>query len=181
MSSAVPPNPQSPAELALFYRRYGGVVLRRARRLLGSDQAAQDVCQEVFIRLLRARPNFAEASPVTWLYRVTTNLCLNVMRDERRRRRGERGAPAPSPPALQLSLSLLLQGIAPPLHELAVYYYVDQMSQDEIALVLGVSQRTVSSRLREFRGALQSAWGMHGARAAEVENGATRAAAKESP
>jgi RNA polymerase sigma-70 factor, ECF subfamily len=172
-------SPQTPAELALFYRRYGGVVLRRARRLLGSDEAAQDACQEVFIRLLRARPNFAQASPVTWLYRVTTNLCLNVMRAERRRRRGERSAPVLSAPAPQQSLALLLQGIAEHLHELAIYYYLDQMSQDEIALVLGVSQRTVSSRLREFRGALERAWDLRGASPAEVDGAPV--AAKEAP
>jgi DNA-directed RNA polymerase specialized sigma24 family protein len=37
------------------------------------------------------------------------------------------------------------------LQEIAVYYGVDQMSQDEIALVLGVSQKTVSNRIQELR------------------------------
>jgi DNA-directed RNA polymerase specialized sigma24 family protein len=67
--------------------------------------------------------------------------------------------------APQLPIPMLLQGISADLHELAIYYYVDQMSQEEIALVLGVSQRTVSNRLQQFRCALESAWGV---RAKEV-------------
>ena len=152
------PTPSTPAELALFYARYGGAVLRRARRLLGSESAAEDACQEVFLRLWRYRPDFSQASPVTWLYRVTTNHCLNRVRDERRRREGERGAEQQPAPAPQLSLELLLRGLPTELHELAIYYYVDQMSQEEIALVLGVSQRTVSNRLQQFRLALETAW-----------------------
>jgi RNA polymerase sigma factor (sigma-70 family) len=89
---------------------------------------------------------------------VTTNYCLNQIRNDRRRRFGEQNAPAASSAPSELSLSLVLRGLPESLHELAVYYYVDQLSQDEIALLLGVSQRTVSNRLREFRAALESAW-----------------------
>ena len=48
-----------------IYQRYGSVVYRRARRLLGEDQAAKDACQEVFLRLFLALPEFDRASPVT--------------------------------------------------------------------------------------------------------------------
>ena len=41
-----------------LYRRYGPLVFRRARTLLGSDEAAWDVVQEVFIRALRSREGF---------------------------------------------------------------------------------------------------------------------------
>jgi RNA polymerase sigma factor (sigma-70 family) len=70
-----------------IYRRYGAVVYRRARRMLGDEQAAKDVCQEVFLRLFRSLPEFERASPVTWLYKVTTNHCLNLIRDEQRHRK----------------------------------------------------------------------------------------------
>ena len=52
---------------------------------------------------------------------------------------------------------LLLQRIPPDLQELAVYSAIDQMSQDEIALVLGVSQKTVSNRLHALRALLDPA------------------------
>src|SRR4051794_26351158 len=70
----------------VLYRTYGPSVWRRARALLGDEQAARDAMQEVFIRALRSQAEFrAEASPTTWLYRLPTNYCLNLIRDRARR------------------------------------------------------------------------------------------------
>mgnify|MGYP001796784050 CR=1 FL=1 len=70
----------APAIEAL-YRQYGPLVLGRAVRLLGNQQAADDALQEVFVRVVRGYDAFRkDASPVTWLYRITTNYCLNVLR-----------------------------------------------------------------------------------------------------
>ncbi|HJX54376.1 MAG TPA: sigma-70 family RNA polymerase sigma factor [Polyangia bacterium] len=142
-----------------LYGRYGSVVYRRARRLLGDPQAAQDACHEVFLRLFRCQPEFEQASPVTWLYKVTTNHCLNLIRDEQRRRKllDARATAAPEAQS-PLPLSTLLHGLPDELQEIAVYYFVDEMSQDEIAHVLGISQRTVSNRLSAFRGLAKAAW-----------------------
>jgi RNA polymerase sigma factor (sigma-70 family) len=142
-----------------IYRRYGAVAYRRARQMLGDEQAAKDVCQEVFLRLFRSLPEFERASPVTWLYRVTTNHCLNIIRDEQRRR-GLLEANAPTAPSVQgtPSLAVLLRGFPEELQEIAVYYFVDEMSQAEIARVLGISQRTVSNRVAAFRGLAKTAW-----------------------
>ena len=53
--------------------------------------------------------------------------------------------------APSLSAQLVLRGIPERLQEIAIYYGLDEMSQEEIALVLGLSQKTVSNRLRELR------------------------------
>jgi RNA polymerase sigma factor (sigma-70 family) len=69
-----------------LYRAYGSAVERRARALLGNDAEASDAVQDVFIRVLQCYCEFrGESSPMTWLYRITTNLCLNRLRDRRRR------------------------------------------------------------------------------------------------
>src|SRR5689334_22849939 len=120
-------------DLQSFFARYGDLVYRRARRLLGEAQAAEDACQEVFLRLWRTRPAFGAVSPVTWLYRVTTNHCLNVVRDTRRRRAllGTRPVePAASAPGQ--ALASLLEGVPEPLQEVGLYYYVNEMTQEEI-------------------------------------------------
>lgn len=57
-----------------LYQRYGVLVLRRARALLNDEQAARDATHDVFVKVLSALDDFRqESSPVTWLYRATTN------------------------------------------------------------------------------------------------------------
>jgi RNA polymerase sigma-70 factor (ECF subfamily) len=142
-----------------LYRRYGAMVLRRARRILGEEEAARDAMQEVFVKVMRERESFrGEASPVTWLYQVTTNLCLNKIRDAARRRallaenvtHGEAATPEAAPED-RTAVAAMLASLPEELREIAVYYYVDEMNQDEIADVMKVSRRTVGNRLEEFR------------------------------
>jgi RNA polymerase sigma-70 factor (ECF subfamily) len=150
------------ASMESLYRTYGSMVLRRARTLLGDDTAAQDMVQEVFMKAIRAFPGFrGESSLTTWLYQVTTNHCLNAIRDGARRRRAlERRMPATEPMTEsaedRVGIDELLKKLPRELVEVAIYYYVDQMNQDEIATLLGISERTVRNRLREFRDAARA-------------------------
>src|SRR5205807_662621 len=68
-------------ELETLYRQYAPVLFRRARRLVGRDAEAWDVVQQVFERLMTSSEAFRrEASPMTWLWRITTNVALNHLR-----------------------------------------------------------------------------------------------------
>ncbi|MDB4970660.1 MAG: polymerase sigma-54 factor RpoN [Myxococcales bacterium] len=153
------------ASMDALYRTYGSMVLRRARTLLGDDHAAQDMVQEVFMKAIRAFPGFrGESSLTTWLYQVTTNHCLNAIRDGARRRRAlERRMPAEEPISSsaedRVGVEELLRQLPRELCEVAIYYYVDQMNQDEIAELLGISERTVRNRLKEFREAARERLG----------------------
>src|SRR5580692_548890 len=72
-------------------RQYDQPVLRLALRLTGSEQDAQDIHQEAFLKAYRYLANFRfECSFYTWLYRIVTNLCL----DHLRRRKSRREDPA---------------------------------------------------------------------------------------
>jgi RNA polymerase sigma-70 factor (ECF subfamily) len=128
--------------------------------MLGDEQAARDASQEIFVKVLQSMSAFrAEASPVTWLYRSTTNHCLNLIRDGRRRSQALDALAFTSSderePGLdeRLTLHAVLAGVPEVLREIAVYYYLDQMSHDEIAQLIGVSRRTVGNRLVEFHAA----------------------------
>ncbi len=148
------------AEIEALYRQYGPLVRRRARGILGDDLEAQDAMQEVFVRVITAIGEFRRQSqPSTWLYRITTNLCLNRIRDGKRRRdrlqrAGEAAKDARSPttpaPESRALLQNLLGQLPADLAEIAVYYHVDEMEQAEIALLLGVSRRTIGYRLQRF-------------------------------
>ena len=149
------------AELEALYRSYGALVRRRARTLLGDDLEAEDAVQEVFVRVINAAADFRRQSqPSTWLYRIATNLCLNRVRDTRRRREqlarlGLETNHLPSPPApapdARPTLQRVLALVSSELAEIATYYYVDEMDQAEIAALVGVSRRTIGNRLERFR------------------------------
>lgn len=141
-----------------LYRSYGPSVLRRARSLLGSESAAWDALHEVFVRALHNLEVFrGESSPMTWLYRITTNYCLNQLRDSGRHRTRIRQlglvlSPASADdPELRLTLLQLLHRIPAELCEIAVYHYIDRMTHEEIAEVMRVSRRTVGNHLKAFR------------------------------
>jgi RNA polymerase sigma-70 factor (ECF subfamily) len=69
---------------AAFLRHYGRVH-GLLRRLLGSDEAAEDAAQEVFLRLYRQEaPPGDDEGLGRWLTRVATNVGLNILRSDRR-------------------------------------------------------------------------------------------------
>src|SRR5438046_10255196 len=62
-------------------RQYDQAVLRLALRLTGSEQDAQDIYQEAFLKAYRNLGSFRfECSFYTWIYRIVTNLCLDHIR-----------------------------------------------------------------------------------------------------
>ncbi len=145
-------------EVEELYRRYGPAVLRRARAILRDEPAAHDVLQEVFVRAIQERGSFrGEASPMTWVYRITTNLCLNRIRDEGRRQEllaahaEGRDEALPPDAEKQATVAQLLRQVPDELREIAIYRWVDHLTQDEIAAIVKTSRRTVGNRLEEFR------------------------------
>lgn len=68
-------------------RQYDRPVLRLALHLTGSEQDAQDIYQEAFLKAYRHLGSFRfECSFYTWIYRIVTNLCLDYLRKRKTRR-----------------------------------------------------------------------------------------------
>jgi len=141
-----------PLDLDRIYRDHGHVVLRRARRILGDEHEALEVLQEVFLSLAGRPAQFhGRSAPTTFLYRMTTNMCLNRLRDATRRRAllaretaGRTDGAAPRAPAALEAVRLLAR-LPERLARVAVYHYVDEMTHDEIAELLGCSRRQVGN------------------------------------
>ncbi|MGQ0613202.1 MAG: RNA polymerase sigma factor [Planctomycetaceae bacterium] len=76
---------------SVLVQRHENSVMSLTYRYLGNRADAEDLSQEVFLRIYRARKRYRpEAKFTTWLYRVAANACLNEMR--RRKTRATHGA-----------------------------------------------------------------------------------------
>ena len=160
-----------PAEfdITALYRRYGAMVTNRCRMLLGNDADAQEVTQEIFLKMHRYRDQWrGEAKPSTYLYRVTTTTCLNKLRS--RRRRPEDlvvDLPQPIPdggfhntsPMRDLEVrqlvDRLLQDQDERTQDCVVYHYIDGMTHQEVGDMLGISGAAVRKRISRFRDAVR--------------------------
>jgi len=150
--------------LADLYARHAPAVFSRCRYLLRDEEAARDATQEVFARALRALPEFqGAASPTTWLLRIATHHCLNELRaaragwrEELRQRAAGRAEPGLEADKREL-LRALLGAALPEEQEAAVLYFVDELTQAEIAEATGRSLPTVRKRLRGFLRAARAA------------------------
>ncbi len=151
------------SEVERAYRAYGYSVQRRARSLLGDVHEAGEVVHDVFVSLLEPRPGFGgRSSLATYLYAVTTNICLNKLRDGRNRERllalhagaAPSGSSPPRPDAW-VELRRILVGLPDDEARAAVYHYVDGMSHREVAEMLGCSRRHVGDLLERLRARME--------------------------
>ncbi len=158
------PHTASSPEQALLeecYRTFGFRIYGRCLQILGDEQAAQDVMQEVFVRLARSLDTFrGESSIATWIYVVTTREALMYIRTRTRRTQREARWASAEPrhhDSAEARIGAAEQirravGDAPDeAVEAALLYFVDHLRQDEIADLLGVSRRTVIRRINAFR------------------------------
>jgi RNA polymerase sigma-70 factor (ECF subfamily) len=72
---------------ALLLRRYRTPLVNFLYRMVRGREQAEDLAQEVFLRVYRARKDYVPSAKfTTWLFRIATNLALNSMRDNRYQR-----------------------------------------------------------------------------------------------
>ncbi len=143
-------------------------------RFTGSGSEAQDLTQEVFLRVFRTVKTFrsAEGSFATWLSRVTRNLLIDHYRRTRQDRvtdsieeqlpvMEEAGAAASARPDHAIAgreaseiLQATLQKLSPDLREAVILRDLQEMEYREIADVLKIPEGTVKSRINRGRGEL---------------------------
>jgi RNA polymerase sigma-70 factor (ECF subfamily) len=68
-----------------LFRKYGPMVLRRCRRILGDSCDATDAAQEVFVKALESKNALSAGVSSSLLWSIATNHCLNILRDKARR------------------------------------------------------------------------------------------------
>ena len=151
-------------DIEALYRQYAPLIFRRILRFY-DEHEAEEVLHEVFVKLMERGQSFRhESATTTWIYRVTTNHCINRLRDSKRRRallarHHESLFPSHEQTSSQVDRLFwreLWHHIDVELLQLAVLYYLDGMSHEEIAQVYEVSRRTVGNRLQEFQRQVQA-------------------------
>jgi RNA polymerase sigma-70 factor (ECF subfamily) len=140
--------------------RYGPMVYRRCLRLLRDEDEAMDACQDVFVRLLERRASLDVRYPSSLLYRIATNLCLNRIRDRRRRaasaedatlERIASGEDRETATGARLLLERLFGRQPESSRTIAVLHYLDGLTLVQVAEVVGLSVSGVRRRLRALR------------------------------
>lgn len=153
--------------------RYEKQVYHQALRLLANPEDAADVTQEVFFKVWRSLPSFlGDSSFSTWLYRLTDNAAIDLLRREKKRR-GDASLddadaqwdnlladPAPTPERaleqqeLQRAVADGLSKLSEEHRRILVLREINGLSYEEIGTILELTTGTVKSRIARARLAL---------------------------
>lgn len=172
---------RDPEAFRELMERFARPVTNVAARLLDNRADAEEVAQDVFLRLYQRPPQLDPSARLfTWIYRVTVNRCLDVLRHRGRRPQtvswdepaeGEGGEPlqgrvpaaAGPTPSEQLARSetaaavrRVVAGLPEPLRVPLVLSTFEELSQQEIAEILHLSPKAVERRLSRARQLLKS-------------------------
>jgi RNA polymerase sigma-70 factor (ECF subfamily) len=169
--------PTTRAGLATLVEDYADLLVWHAFRLLGSMPDAEDVVQDVFIRVFSTCPRGEVASVRAYLYRAVGNACTDLLRSRTRSARrsepveldrlatGADGPPEAAQSVEECGRIEALLGQLPHEQAEAIRLRVfDGLRLDEIAEVLDCPINTVSSRLRYGFQKLREAVGREGAK-----------------
>lgn len=152
------------AALERLLDRYEQRVFRMAVMMLKDTGRAEEVTQDIFLKLWRALPSYdGRAALSTWLYTIARNTCLSAVRAEAYRRTtplDEAAEPAapPSPPLtdalLDGALGRHLAALPELQREVLTLFYLEEKSVKDVAALLDLPEGTVKSHLHRARRAL---------------------------
>lgn len=150
-------------ELECLVLQYQQPLLRTCFLYLRDRTLAEDAVQETFLKAYRSLASFrGECSEKTWLMKIAINTCCDLRRAHRLRRIDPRRIPELLPqaaePFTEAEEALVTQVMQLPrkLREVILLYYYQDMTVTEIAVSLGISQSSVSGRLKRARGKLRA-------------------------
>jgi len=188
--SAAQDAPWTPPTWEEVVQEHSARVYRLAYRLTGNCHDAEDLTQEVFVRVFRSLPSYTPGTFEGWLHRITTNLFLDITRRRQRIRfegLGEETAarlkgsePTPSQAFddrhLDHDVAAALADLPPEYRAAVVLCDIEGLMYEEIADVLGVKLGTVRSRIHRGRAQLRAALEHRRPRRGAVRRGADEAA-----
>jgi RNA polymerase sigma-70 factor, ECF subfamily len=143
--------------LGAFVKRTEAEVWRACARLV-DRQSADDLVQEVYVRVMRSLPGFEGRSRArTWLFTIVRRTCADALRHRTRRHRlldriTGAGPPRPGPdPSGESALLGLVDALAPERREAFVLTQLAGLSYEEAAAACGCPVGTIRSRVARAR------------------------------
>jgi RNA polymerase sigma-70 factor (ECF subfamily) len=143
-------------------------VYRLAYRLTGNRHDAEDLTQEVFVRVFRSLSTYTPGTFAGWLHRITTNLFLDMVRRRARIRfdalpEDTERLPGTSPSPEQVyadthldpQIQAALDALSPEFRVAVVLCDIEGLTYEEIAATLGIKLGTVRSRIHRGRSMLR--------------------------
>jgi RNA polymerase sigma factor (sigma-70 family) len=166
--------PWTPPSWDEVVRTHSARVYRLAYRLTGNQHDAEDLTQEVFVRVFRSLSSYTPGTFEGWLHRITTNLFLDLVRRRARIRfdplpddaeripgRGQAGLENPSQrfddTHFDDDVQAALAALPPDFRAAVVLCDLEGLSYEEIAATLGIKIGTVRSRIHRGRSQLRAA------------------------
>ncbi|MEO6822395.1 MAG: RNA polymerase sigma factor SigE [Candidatus Nanopelagicales bacterium] len=170
-ADVAPPAPYAAPAWDDVVRDHGDRVFRLAYRLTGNRHDAEDLTQEVFVRVFRSLSQYTPGTFEGWLHRITTNLFLDGVRRKARIRfdalpedAGDRLAGREPNPAqvfddasYDADVQAALDQLPSEFRAAVVLCDIEGLTYEEIADVLGVKLGTVRSRIHRGRAQLRDA------------------------
>jgi len=153
-----PYRPGSREDFDRLYRTAYPRVYRTLSAILADPEAAEDCAQDAFIQAFQAWNRWRPDAPAeAWVHRIAVNRAISYRRSARLRGVGEIlkrfGRPAhppdPADEAIQPDLLTALRGLPPKLAAAIVLRHYHGYNNREIAAALGVSERTIGTRLHQ--------------------------------
>ncbi|WP_432546831.1 RNA polymerase sigma factor SigE [Kineococcus sp. SYSU DK004] len=171
VTAALPSSAWVPPTWDEVVRDHSARVYRLAYRLTGNRHDAEDLTQEVFVRVFRSLSNYQPGTFEGWLHRITTNLFLDQVRRKQRIRfdalAEDAGDRLPSTDVgperafehrnLDDDVQTALDALPPDFRAVVVLCDIEGLSYEEIAATLGVKLGTVRSRIHRGRAQLREA------------------------
>ncbi|MDQ6650883.1 MAG: RNA polymerase sigma factor SigE [Actinomycetota bacterium] len=165
-----PSAPWTPPSWDEVVRTHSARVYRLAYRLSGNQHDAEDLTQEVFVRVFRSLENYTPGTFEGWLHRITTNLFLDLVRrrarirfealpDDAERVAGREKSPAQTYDDTHLDgdVQAALDALPPDFRAAVVLCDIEGLSYEEVAATLGIKLGTVRSRIHRGRSQLRAA------------------------
>src|SRR5262245_5306294 len=153
--------------LVPVYRRR---VFGLAYSILRDRAAAEDLAQEVFVKLWQALPRYdGRAQLSTWIYAITRNAAVSALRSRRQplslsdaavlsEVEGMAHEPAGSPD--DAALRRRIEALPEKQRQAVTLYYLDERPVDEVAAMMGIPVNTAKTHLHRARASLAAALGV---------------------